>query len=328
MGSRNAQNIVPALFLFIYSARNMQFEKIARNTLIISTTVLIFVILSAKLGIIQEYHAIQLQNGRVRERNYLGFLYALYPSTIVFNITCLIVYLKKDKLKPLYVILLILVNYWFFKQTDSRLTCLLAVFVLVAAIVLKKLESKVKKKSVVLSLACFSYVFCFVISLYLTIIYTPSKEWMNLLNSFLGNRLSFGNASLLKNGIPILGQNISWSGSGLNALGERSATIYDFVDSLYIQILQHYGVIFTVVFLVLMTIMMLKIKNNGNIYLFLIMVTVALHFLVDNLQLYLHFNTFWLVAGGYVMNDYQKLRKKKRSVQKELPSTKRIIVIR
>ena len=301
MGSRNAQNNIPAMFLFIYAARNIKFKKIARYTILISTILLIFIILSAKLGIINEYRIITWENGALRDRNYLGFRYALYPSTIVFNITCLIVYLKKKNLKIWLAVLLLAINYWFYVQTNSRLTFVLSIALVVIAYIYKWVEQWLLNRNILLTAGCFSFIICFFISFFLTFYYDENKSWMKVINSCLGSRLSLGKASLIENGIPILGQNIGWVGNGLNSLGEKSVEEYTYVDSLYIQVLQHYGIIFTIIFLILMTIVMFKIKEIQDIYLYTIMVMIAFHYIIDDLQLYLFYNTFWLLIGQLVM---------------------------
>ena len=73
------QTLLP---IFIYSARNMEVNKILRISYIISLVMLVFIILSSYLGIIQNY----IYYSALRERQYLGFRYALYPSSILCNI--------------------------------------------------------------------------------------------------------------------------------------------------------------------------------------------------------------------------------------------------
>lgn len=301
MNSQGGQNNVPATILFVYAARNIKFDRIARWTVIISTFTLAFVILSAKLGVIQEYHTIQIQNERERLRNYLGFLYALYPATIIFNITCLIIALRKNKIKIWQAALLCIVNYWFYYQTNSRMVFALAIVLIVMAMVFKHTEQFFKRRKVLQILECFSYIVCFAISFFLTVIYNPSKTWMYKINIALGQRLELGYKSIIKNGIPLMGQKINWVGNGLNALGEKSTEEYTYVDSLYIQILQRYGVVFCVVFLIIITLVMIRIKKSQDIYLLSVLMLIAVHCMIDNLQLYLHFNTFWLLTGRLLM---------------------------
>ena len=77
--------------LFIYALRDVPFKKVAQTSLVVSMFLLLFVIISAKLGIITNY--IEVSGSRVR--TYLGFRYALFPSILLMNIVAIVFYLKQ-----------------------------------------------------------------------------------------------------------------------------------------------------------------------------------------------------------------------------------------
>ena len=56
---------------------------------------MVFIIVSAQLGIIQDY----IYSNVARVRHYLGFRYALFGPTFLFNITGLVLYVKKAKIQ-------------------------------------------------------------------------------------------------------------------------------------------------------------------------------------------------------------------------------------
>lgn len=301
IGSSGAnQNTVPAMFIFIYSSRNIKFEKIAKYTLVFSSLSLGFIILSAYAGLIDNYTITTTAGGIQRTREYIGFRYALFPSTILFNISCLFVYTKKKNIKIWQVIILLFINYWMYLRTNSRFTFYISVFILVLSVWLKYSSPIIEKRKAVLWIGSLCFIISFLVSFGLTSIYTPSVRWMYELNRFLGNRLRLGQMSLLLNGIPIVGRNISWIGAGLDAYGNSSTLTYSYVDSFYVQTLQHYGIIFIVVFLLLMTLIMFKIRKQ-DIYLYIILVAIAIHYIIDDLQLYLHYNTFWFLIGNILI---------------------------
>ena len=143
----------------------------------------------------------------------------------------------------------------------------------------------------------------FFISVWLTITYNPYFDWKYKLNILLGNRLYLGQVSVALNGIPLFGRNIYWVGSGLDAYGNAPTLAYNYVDNFYIQILQHYGVIFCCIFLVVMTILLFRLKN---IYLYIIFLSIAFHCFVDDLQLYFYYNIFWFSVCDIFMNNPRK----------------------
>ena len=89
----NLTRLVPLMFFYIYSARNIHFDRIARFSLKISSWVVSLVILSGYLGIID--NVVVAKGLRVRE--YLGFRYALYLPGILLNMTSLWLYLNRRR---------------------------------------------------------------------------------------------------------------------------------------------------------------------------------------------------------------------------------------
>lgn len=317
---------VPAMFIFIYSSRNIKFEKIAKYTLVFSSFLLIFVIFSAYIGLIDDYTITQMSQGIERTRHYVGFRYALFPSTILFNISCLFMYINKQAIKLWQVIILLFLNYWMYLQTDSRFMFYGSVVILLLSILLKYFFTVTQERKVILLIGTLCFPISFFISFILTWMYNPSVTWINELNRFLGNRLRLGQTSLLLYGIRMVGQDISWVGNGLDVYGNASTLTYSYVDSFYVQTLQHYGVIFVVVFLILMTLVMLKVRKQ-DIYLYIILVTIAVHYIIDDLQLYLYYNTFWLVIGNVLVGSVYPwaMQNDKRKIGNVIDNRKRII---
>ena len=99
----------------------MDVVKIFRISYRISLFMLLFIIFSSYVGIIQNY----ISYSATRERQYLGFRYALYPSSIFCNIIFLKVYLEKENISWLALGALLIGNYVLFQYTDSRLTFIL-----------------------------------------------------------------------------------------------------------------------------------------------------------------------------------------------------------
>ena len=129
-----SQSLLP---IFIYSARNMDVVKIFRISYRISLFMLLFIILSSYIGIIQNY----ISYSATRERQYLGFRYALYPSSIFCNIIFLKVYLEKENISWLTLGALLIGNYVLFQYTDSRLTFILGLLLLIASAMMKKIPA-------------------------------------------------------------------------------------------------------------------------------------------------------------------------------------------
>ena len=294
----NLTRMVPMIFFYIYGARNIHFRRIARFSLWVSALVVTFVVFSGYLGIID--NVVVAKGTRVRE--YLGFRYALYLPGILLNMTALWIYLKQEQINIPGTVLWTVANTFVYLRTDSRISFVLAVVLLAAALLLRFVP-RLKKglyrlwgtlsASYVLS-AAFSYVF--------TGIYDGDIPWMRRLNSMLESRLSLGKRSLEDHGFGFLGRHISWVGNGLDAFGNSGDGSYTYVDCFYVKILQRYGILFTAGLLSLVTWSLVRLWKQKEYLLLLICASVAVHCILDDLSFALHYNTFWIAMGMAILN--------------------------
>lgn len=307
-----AQASVAWTILYLFCSRRMSFRTIAIYTGIISLALLIFIIGSAYSGIIRNY--VFTGSGK-RIRECLGFLYPLYASSLFSNITLLWIYCKKEKITVSGIVLFALGNYLLYQKTDSRLCFYLTILMLAIGIFLKYNKEHIKKCKFLCSLMILSFILTFLISFAVTINYNPSVRWMNQLNSMLGRRLALGQESLDEFGVRLFGiKGIQWTGNSLNMYGERSNETYLYVDNYYIQMMQRFGIFFLAVVLLFLTYAAYRSYKQNDIYLLLIFSLLAVHFMIDNLYMYLHYNTFWFAAGILVFSRYRTLVGK-RSLQ-------------
>lgn len=286
------QTLLP---IFIYSARNMEVNKILRISYVISVFMLVFIILSSYLGIIQNY----IYYSALRERQYLGFRYALYPSSILCNIIFLKVYLEKENISWLSLICLLVANYVLFQYTDSRLTFILGVALIVFSTIMKKSQ---KFREILLNRTfIWSFLVLALLSIYATINYDYLSDWQSDLNEALGGRLSLGNSTLKFYGYGLFGKTLSLSGNGLDENGTLNTSTYDYVDNLYVLLLLRAGIIFLFIFLVAMTIIMKKIYIQKDSYLYIIFILLAFHGIIDDLIMLPQYNSFWFVVAALFM---------------------------
>ncbi|WP_304129087.1 hypothetical protein [Gemella sanguinis] len=287
-----AQTLLP---IFIYSARNMEVNKILRISYVVSLVMLVFIILSSYLGIIQNY----IYYSALRERQYLGFRYALYPSSILCNIIFLKIYLEKENISWLSLICLLVGNYILFQYTDSRLTFMLGTALIIFSAIMKKSQ---KFREIVLNRTfIWSFLVLALLSIYATLNYDYLSDWQSDLNEALGGRLSLGNSTLKFYGYGLFGKSLSLSGNGLDENGLLNTSTYDYVDNLYVLLLLRAGIIFLFIFLVAMTIIMKKIYIQKDSYLYIIFILLAFHGIIDDLIMLPQYNSFWFVVAALFM---------------------------
>lgn len=300
-------NVMMATILYAFSARKIPFRNIARFAAIISIFFLLFIIISAYAGIIENYEGMR-DDGTVRY--YLGFLYALYPATILNNITLLIIYYRKEKILWRELFLLLLANFWVFLQTDSRLVFASAVLAILVSGFLKRKPDFLVRKRIFTFILAMAFLICAIGSLIVSTKYNADVSWQASLNAFLGRRLLHQHTAMVNYGFSLFGQDIHANGYGLDAFGENTKLLterYFYVDNEYIRWFTSYGFVFFILMLALLTVFCLKSrKYDKRGYLLIIFVILAVQCLVQDSFLYLYFNTFLLAIGSVLIGSREE----------------------
>ena len=292
--------------LFIYALRDVPFKKVAQTSLVVSTCLLFFIIVSAKVGIITNY--IEVSGSRVR--SYLGFRYALFPSMLLMNIVAIVFYLKQNKIQYWKWLLLSLSVYWVYDQTDSRLTFFSSCILLACSLLIKWFPELLSKLGYVFKAFKLTFIVNAIISFWVSFTYLNSGySFINHLlfkvNHMLGGRLYLANKSLNLYGFGLLGRPVEWYGNGLTVEGVRNYQTYLYVDNLYVQILQRFGLLILGLVLSVLSLTLLKVIKKRQWVLAFILIMMSFHSMIDDLNFYLHYNIFWILVGTLIYPDYQ-----------------------
>lgn len=292
--------------LFIYALRDIPFKKLAKTSLVISVCLLLFVIISSKLGIIPSY----VEVSGTRLRSYLGFRYALYPSILLMDIVAIVFYLKQNRIRYWQWFLLVLSVYWIYVQTDSRLTFYSSCILLICNLLIKWFPNSLSKLGHVLNVFKPTFIINALVSFWVAFTYLNSSnffvnDFFYKLNNMLGGRIYLANKSLQLFGFGWFGRPVEWNGNGLTVEGVRNYQTYLYVDNLYIQILQKYGLLILALMVSLLTLTLFKVVQKRQWVLALILILMSFHSMIDDLNLYLYNNIFWILLGCLINPDYQ-----------------------
>lgn len=286
------------IMIFIIAGRNIEFETIAKKTIITTSIMLAIIILSALSGLIENYSSVRIAQ---KVRYYLGFRYALFAPGFFTNIAMLVVYLKKERIKIKQLLLILLIAFGFYKSTDSRLSFYLTIIICLVAFVFKIAPDFLKKKRWLCVTMCLSFILFAGVSFYITLTYNSSVNWQRSLNRILAGRLQYGQLALGEYGISMFGQQIKWLGNGLDIYGRRAVGNYMYVDCLYIQILLNYGIVFFLLFITFFTITSFITLRNKNYWLLTMLFFLALHCVIDDNGLNLAYCTFWFAISDLLL---------------------------
>ena len=292
--------------LFIYALRDVPFKKVAQTSLVVSTCLLFFIIVSAKVGIITNY--IEVSGSRVR--SYLGFRYALFPSMLLMDIVAIVFYLKQNKIQYWKWLLLSLSVYWVYDQTDSRLTFFSSCILLACSLLIKWFPELLSKLGYVFKAFKLTFIVNAIISFWVSFTYLNSgysfiNDLLFKVNHMLGGRLYLANKSLNLYGFGLLGRPVEWYGNGLTVEGIRNYQTYLYVGNLYVQILQRFGLLILGLMLSVLTLTLSKVIKKRQWVLAFILIMMSFHSMIDDLNFYLHYNIFWILVGTLIYPDYQ-----------------------
>lgn len=287
--------------VIIYLLRNYNIDDVLNIALPIAIFIFFFVIVSSKLGIIVDY----VEISQTRVRHYLGFTYSLFPSTVMLNITAMYIYKNRANLKLGNLILLFIAILWIFLQTNSRLTFMSSISILLIGMI-NFLKPNIWGKIQNLLLVFIPiYLIAPIISYLVAIRYKFMEDWILLLNNFLGNRIYLSYSSLSTYGFGLLGRKITWIGNALNASGQRAVGTYLYVDNLYLNLLQRYGLIFVTIYCIMLTIVMFRLYRQKHYFLFLIMFIFAIHGVIDDLTIHWHYHFFLILLNLVYSKSYK-----------------------
>lgn len=285
--------------LLIFSSRNVDNNKLVRFLKWINIIVLFVVVFSSQIGIIPD---IAIEDNR---RHFLGFRYALYPSCILLHIIYLFFISPRNKNKKIDTakyILLLLVNYWFYRMTASRLSFGIGCMTCLAGLFLLYFPKLIHKKSLISYLCVVAVVIATALSLFVAYQYDETKPDHAKLNAVLSDRLALSKKSLEKYGIALFKRDIVWHGQGVDYDGNNYTSIedYDYVDNAYIRDLQRYGLIFYISACIALIYALNMVRRRGNMHLLLAFAFLLLQCMIDDLSLQVEFNSLWLILGSEV----------------------------
>lgn len=273
---------------FIICARDIDYEKVVRLTIVISSIMLAVVVFSSLFGIIENHYDSYV----ARPRHWVGFRYASFGPTLLFNISALVVYIRKEKLGKLELLILLPANIALFIMTDSRLPFYLTLLVMAFAYISEYRTIPAEKmKPLWLGMIVSPLIFGG-ICLWMGYHYDANIPRWSQLNDTLSGRLRLEHTSLLTRGV-------KWwpRAFPMSTAGGVFNPGYNFIDSLYILVLQEYGIIFSILFMAIVIYGLWKMYKRGEYYLLFVSTAYTLYAIIDQLILGINYNTFWLALG-------------------------------
>lgn len=291
--------------LFLYTGRAVPFHRIGNFTIGLCSLLVLIIVGASYLGILPNYTS----PGRIREG--LGFIYPLFFPAYLLNITSLVIYLRRS-LSYSALLFLLAINVFAYMKCDGRISFFCAIILLSGAVILKILKPDGKKMHSFFSASIFCYPVCLMVSFLLTLLYGMKNywQWINFLDNYLGGRLHLGYEGLINYGIRPFYQSVKWVGGGAFFQGKEVLEPYNWVDNMYIRFFIDNGYVIGIIFFVFLTISTyIGWKRKDYVFL-LVMLTCAVHGLLDDSKLELTKNTFLFLSASLFYNEGPKMHDK------------------
>lgn len=268
------------LFLALMASRKLKKNKLLKIIYYIFFVTYIIIIALALLNIIPDW---TFKRGNTI-RHSLGYIYATDCIGIYLAIIFMYAFLKKSKANLLEIMSLELINIFLYKYTDGRLSfilisILLCMLVLSKISIIKKLFNS-KETQKIIKIICYSLpIIMFIAYNCLTYAYSQNSGIAKKIDKLLSSRLKYTAQAYETYGVPIFGKNIEWhgwGGYGYTNLDKMDEFEYNFVDSSYARLIFDYGIVFSLIVILMYTYILIKNFNKRNYWTVFLLILVLI----------------------------------------------------
>lgn len=290
--------------VFIIGARNIDFDKIIRWYLNSAVVLLAFVMVSAKLGIINNLSYVR--DGAVRQA--FGIIYPTDFAAHVFFILLAYAYIRFNKFNLGDYLITFLAASFVHLFCDARLDVICILMIIPVVFFAKNVELRQSLFSKrLISIYWVSIPLLTVITLFTTVFYDSGNRIFLKFNEIFSGRLAYSHVGYEKYGFSLLGRKViehGWGGqAGMKAFsGQTKGFSYFMLDSSFVRIFLIYGIIFAVILLSALAFRMIICVHNGDFLIPSIILLMLISSFVDHHILDLAYNPFILVILAKLPN--------------------------
>lgn len=283
--------------IFIIGAKNVEFKKIVKVYFYLILPLLIFTIISSKLGIVEDL--VYYQNGVFRHS--FGVSYPTDFAAYIFYLMVAYIYIKNNQLPVVSYLLMLIIAILVYNFCHARLDVGCMIILLFTSLLIRYNKINFKSKLVKICLVC-SFLFCSLFMISITYNYDWTNSFHAKIDSILSGRLTIGRKNLDKYDIKLFGQQIDDHGFGGNLTFEYEET--DYIDCSYLRILLKYGLI-TFTFLLFASLLFnFQLYKNGHYLLLALIFIISINSIVA--QHYMDFSYNITLFAMFAILDKKK----------------------
>lgn len=230
--------IIPTV-IFLYSAGNVNYDKILKCTFIIQSLLMTVTIFASQTGILEDI--IWIQDNRTRHS--LGYDYCAYPAHLLLFITLLWFCIRR-RIQISDAVIFTALNTVLYIFTISRADYVLSLVGIAGFYIWCRNYQNKRIQHLRSWLTCWGFVLAAGISIMLHYFYEPAYRLMEQIDHTLSDRLTLGDAAIRTYGFSLIGNSIQWVGQG--SIAADPSRVYNYVDCAFLKDTLSYGILFLI----------------------------------------------------------------------------------
>ncbi len=272
--------------LLLWGARDIDFRKILK----VHSAVVFLILTAAFVSALAGWVPNLMFYSSYGIRNSFGIGYPTDFAAYVFFLMAAFSYLMKDRMKWWMHSVCILLGIVIFRYCHTRLDsgCLagLGLLLMITGLVEPHLRGRA---NVLRWILCFSSIALFAVVFALSYKYDSSVDWMRKLNDLFSHRLMLGHEAFERYNLNLFGQYVEMHGYGGSPDGVAD---YYFLDSSYMYILFQFGIVFTLI--VLVVFVLSSVKERDDLFFLVIMLLIAVNASTAHHLTHIQYNPFFM----------------------------------
>ena len=291
----------------VLSAQDIKIERLVKFSSRILLSITLIVVGSYALGIVQDYTYVHRVGGELVTAHSYGFKYYGTIGYIFMTLTASYLFLHK-KSKVIVLIILFFVNYWAYSFHTTRLAFYVSVAFIIFYILLNRFEViKLKLKIWKPIAAIFPTLLCFVTYVLVRLYSQGGRTALLTVFNTINSRFAYSAEAVREYGICLMGSKVIMYGNEKLIYGNATTGFY--IDSGYIYSLVAYGIIMTVVILILYTILLRYLVDEKAAFLTIWTMFLLVCSMMNDFLLSPEYNLVMFLIPQAIISAYKKRQK-------------------
>lgn len=278
------------MFLLIYCAKNVPFDKILKTAFLAQLVVFSMTIVASQTGFLEDV----IWESGSRNRHGLGFTHCMLASH--FGLYLSLIYIAiVGRMKWWRAVMILAGNWLLYKVTDGRTDMILAIAFVVLAYLIGNVSEKLKWEKVWGVFLAITPFLMYGISIVSAYMYNGDNPEMLKMNLFLNNRLRLASDAISAYGFSLFGEKITWVGASVTYY--KPEAVYNYVDNSYLMMSFTYGVIFVVAYCAALGYVLYKKTIQKDTMTVVCLLVIMAFGMINPQSMYLTYNPFLLLLA-------------------------------